>query len=424
MPDERGMGAVEIASGSATFARGPTPAPGGQGPPVEGQQRNIRFDREVKLQRDGQNMEADTAVAYLTPDEKQIRLLELRGQSRIAIDNAVAGGLKDLTGRDIDLKYGADGHSIDRAAISGDGAIVLAGAAEGTGRRITADSIHVSLAPDGSTPIAMSARESVILTLPAERTVPARTIEADVMESTGEAPRGLTQARFTGDVESREAGASFEREASSATLDVALEPGMAGFRDAKFSRGVHFVDGEMTSDAAEARYDLSKGVLELTGSEPGLLRPRVVNARLTIDADAGRHHAGWSRSEAAGDVKSVVHPASKADAAQPGRLPSMFKQDQAGQRHGRRARIRRRRPPSHLSRKRAAVAGRSVAQGRDHRPRRRDGRPDRRERVTTVNVRNVVTAGKKPERKRSISTAAASGTRRPSAEPPTRATLT
>jgi lipopolysaccharide export system protein LptA len=372
---------------------------------VEGEQRIIRFDRDVKLRRDGQNMEADTAVAYLTPDESQIRLMELRGRSRIAIDNAVGGGLKELTGRDIDLTYGADGYSLEQALLTGDGAIVLAGAAENAARRITANSIHVTLAPDGLTPVVMTARESVILTMPAERAVPARTIEADLMESTGEAPRGLTQARFTGDVEYREAGPSINREASAAILDVALEPGMAGFREARFSRRVHFVDGEMTSDAAEGRYDLAKGILELTGSEPGILRPRVVNARLTIDATRVDVTLAGPHLRATGDVKSVVQPTTKADAAQPARLPSMFKPDRPinvtaealdydGAAH--KATYR---GNAQLWQDDQSLKGGTIVLD--------DAKGDltAEDEVTTVNVRNVTGASKKPERKRSISTA-------------------
>jgi LPS export ABC transporter protein LptC len=51
-PDERGAGAAEIASGTAAFAR---------------REKNIRFERDVKLRRDAQLIEADAAVTYITP---------------------------------------------------------------------------------------------------------------------------------------------------------------------------------------------------------------------------------------------------------------------------------------------------------------------------------------------------------------------
>jgi lipopolysaccharide transport protein LptA len=292
----------------------------------------------MTLRRDGQDIEADAATAYLTLDEKQIQLMELRGRSRIAMAKVAAGGLQELTGRDIDLNYADDGQSLEQVTLVGDTAVQLAGGASGAGRKLTADRIDVALAPDGATPVAMTARDSVVLTLPAERTLPERTVESDAMDSKGEPSRGLTQAQFRGNVEYRERSASAAREASAAVLDVALEPGMAGFSDARFSRRVHFVDGEMTSDAAEARYDPGKGVLELSGSEPAVVRPRVVNNRLSVDAARIDIALAGPHVKAVGAVKSVVQPGGKAQrpsekpapagrTATQTRLPSMLRQD-------------------------------------------------------------------------------------------------
>jgi lipopolysaccharide export system protein LptA len=187
----------------------------------------------------------------------------------------------------------------------------------------------------------MAAREDVELILPADRTLPERRIEADSMDATGEPGRGLTRARFTGDVEYHEQSASAAREASAGVLDVALDAGMAGFRDATFSGRVHFIDGGMTSDAANARYDPAKGTLELSGSEPGVPRPRVLNEQLAIDATQIDVTLSGPHLSARGAVKSVVQPAPpRSRAAKPPeagkpsgaaagqtRLPSMFKQD-------------------------------------------------------------------------------------------------
>ena len=349
-PDEHGAGAAEIASGTAAFAR---------------REKNIHFDRDVKLQRGGQWLEADAAVAYLTADEKQIQLMELRGRSRITKEKPAAGGLQEMTGRDMDLKYAADGQALEHAVLRGDGAVVLAGSAlagsalagsaESAGRQITASTIDVSLAPDGATPVALTGRESVVLTLPAEAGVPARTIRSTAMDAKGEPGRGLTQAQFTGDVEFRERGPGnnvnnvgtgetvVDRVARAATLDVALKPAMAGIQDARFSRGVRFfesagegsaVDNRCAAGqssrfqmcAAAIRYDLDKGVLALTGSEPGSVRPRVVNDRIAIDATRIDVTLAGPDVKAAGAVKSVV-AAGRDGAKSDTRLPSMFRQD-------------------------------------------------------------------------------------------------
>jgi lipopolysaccharide export system protein LptA len=334
-PDERGAGMAEITSGTAAFAR---------------REKNIRFERDVKLERDGQLTEADAITAYLTVDEKEIQLMELRGRSRITMAKPAAGGLQELGGRDVDLKYAADGQALEHAVLMGDASILLAGAPDTAGRQIHANTIDVSLAADGTTPIALSARESVVLTLPAERGVPTRTIRAAGMEAKGEPARGLTSAQFTGDVEFREKGGDVDRVARATTLDVVLKPAMAGIQDARFAHSVRFVEGgnDVPADdrcasgrssqfqmcAAAIRYDLDKGVLVLTGSEPGSVKPRVINDRIAIDATRIDVTLAGPDVKATGAVKSVVTAQGNRSARQSGtksdaRLPSMFKQDRA-----------------------------------------------------------------------------------------------
>jgi lipopolysaccharide export system protein LptA len=334
-PDEKGVGAVEIASGSATFPR---------------RDKNVRFERDVKLQRERQTIEGDTAVLFLTDDEKQVRQLEVRGRSRIGMGEAAAGGLQAMSARDMDLHYAADGQALERAVLMGDAAIVVAGEAGASGRQIRAGSIDVMLAMDGATPIGLVATEAVALTLPAAGAVPERVIRSSAMDGKGEPGRGLTRAQFTGNVEFRERGPSLDRVARSATLDVALAPAMAGITDATFTQRVRFFEdgsaGDLADDrcasgrsarfrmcAASIRYDLAKGQLGLTGSEPGFTRPRVVNNRIAIDATRIDVALAGPDVKAAGDVKSVVQVAreSAADSGSPAttatRLPSMFKQD-------------------------------------------------------------------------------------------------
>ena len=331
-PDEVGGGA-EVASGAATFARG---------------ERRVRFDRNVRLQRNRQTVEGDSAVLYLTDDERQIRLLEVRGRSRITMDQPAAGDLKELSARDIDLKYGADGLALEHVVLMGDARIVLAGSASAAGRRIAASAIDVSLAPDGATPVSLTARDAVVLTLPAGGRLPERSIRSAAMDAKGEASRGLDAAQFTGNVEFRERGVDLDRVARSGTLDVTLQPGMADIEDAIFSWRVRFFEdgSELPGDdqcapgrslrlrmcAASIRYDLAKGILELTSSDPASARPRVVNDRIAIDATRINVSLGGPDVKARGAVKSVVQPVPRTDTAgtvlSATRLPSMFKQDQ------------------------------------------------------------------------------------------------
>src|SRR5205807_3174053 len=117
---------------------------------------------------------------------------------------------KALSGADMTLKYGGDGQTLEHAVISGDAAIELAGESASGGRQIVAKTLDITLAADGSTPMALGGREAVQLTFPAEQGMGARTIRAQTMDARGEPGRGLTSARFVGDVDYREDSARGE----------------------------------------------------------------------------------------------------------------------------------------------------------------------------------------------------------------------
>lgn len=312
--DAKGRGAADITAGAAGFAR---------------RDKYVRFERGMKMLREGQIIEAATATAHLTSDERQIDTVELREGSRITSSAAGVGGLQSLTGRDMNLKYRLDGETLEHAVIIGDAVIRMAGVGRGPGRQITASTVDVALEPDGSTPTALIGREAVQLTLPAEAGTPARTIRAANVEAKGEPGRGLTRAQFNGNVQYRERGSAVDRGASSAVLDVVLKPGMSALEEARFSRGVRFVDGRLSAAAAAVRYDLDRGMLELTGSEPGSLVPRVVNDQIAVDATKIDVTLAGPKLQATDSVKSVLQPAKDEAAAKSGvKLPAMLKQNQ------------------------------------------------------------------------------------------------
>ena len=314
--DDHGADAADIAAHRAEIAR---------------RERSMHFTDEVRVLRSGQDVQSDALTAHLTDDEKYIERMELRGHSRITMAKALPGGLQSLGARDMDLTYGADGRTLERAVLLGDAVIFVAGDKGAAGRRIMATTIDIALAPDGATPVSLLAREAVQLMLPAEATLPARTIRSAAMRADGEAGRGLTHARFTGGAEYRERGAGANRVATAATLDVALRPGMSGIDDARFARAVHFTDGGMTAVSAAATYDLSGGTLQLTGSEPGALRPHVVNEQIAVDANQVDITLAGPVMKALGAVKSILQPSKSAgrgagSATEP-KLPALFKQD-------------------------------------------------------------------------------------------------
>ena len=312
-PDRNGGAAAEVASSAATFVR---------------REKNVRFERGLKVQRAGQVIEADAGVAYLTPDEKRIDRLELHGNSRIAGANIGAGGLQRMTGRDVTLQYGSDGQALQHALVDGDAVIQLAGDTKRPGPQITANTVDIGLAPDGSTPTAVVGRGAVTLTFPAEQAGVARTIRAATLDAKGEPGRGLTNAQFNGKVQYRERGGSIDRAVSSGALDVALKPGLSAIEEARFAHAVRFEEGKMATLSAASRYDLDKGLIELTGAEPGVAAPHVVNEQISVDATRIDVTLDGPKIRAVGNVKSVLQPPKKGAQNDDARLPSLLKQDQ------------------------------------------------------------------------------------------------
>lgn len=314
-PNGTDAGPTDISSGTATFLR---------------KDHLMQFARDVRIRRGNQTMEADAAIAKLSEDEKRIESLELHSRARINTVGGAPGSLQNLTGSDVVLTYAADGPSLRRAVVTGDAAVQLAGDAGTAGRQITAKSLDVTMAPDGTTPVALSGRDGVELVLPADATTPARTIRAASLDSTGQPGRGLTRATFTGDVQFRERGGSVDRAARSASLEVAMKPGMAAIDEAQFLHAVRFEEGGLVAQAAAGQYDVAKGTLALTGSEPKFLTPRVVNERIAVDATRIDIVLEGPAVKAAGAVKSTLQPAKNPPGSnkEPTRLPAMLNQDQ------------------------------------------------------------------------------------------------
>src|SRR6185436_13402268 len=224
-PDAKGASAAEITAGSAAFAR---------------REKYIRFERQVRIQRGTQIIEADAAVAYLTDNEDHLETLDLKDHARITSSTTSPGALQALSGRDMNLKYGADGEVLEHALITSEALIQLAGEAGKPGRQIAANVIDIALAPDGSTPVDLAGRDNVMLTFPPEPGPSGRTIRATSLDAKGEPGGGLTRAVFTGNVQYRERGGSVDRSATAQTLDAALKPGLGAIEQANFSHAVRF----------------------------------------------------------------------------------------------------------------------------------------------------------------------------------------
>jgi len=313
--DQAGSGS-DVTSGNAIFAR---------------RDKYLRFERVVRMQRSGQIVEAETAVMYLSPDEKRVETIELHDRARITSATVSPGGLQAMSGGLMNLKYAADGESLEHALVAGEAKIQIAGDAGTLGREIVANTIDIALAPDGSTPTAMLGREAVQLTFPREAGSSGRTIQAANLDAKGEPGKGLTRAVFSGEVRYRERG-EVDRAVNSSTLDVGLKKGMSSIDHARFAGAVRYAGDKMTALAAAAHYDIDNGTLALTGTEPGSLVPHMVNEQIAIDAVSIDVTLAGPRLKAVGNVRSELKPASgggkPGEAANDVKMPSMLKQGQ------------------------------------------------------------------------------------------------
>ena len=310
--DAAGAGATEISSGSAEFSR---------------LDHIVRFTGGMSVTRGGQTITADSGLARLRADDQQLDAVELRGRSSIGSTQAGAGALKGLRGENGDLKYGPDGQTLERAVITGNAIAEIGGGAGRGDRVISAETLDVGVAPDGSTPVSLAARTNVRLTIPAEQGTPARSIEAQALDSQGEQGRGLSRARFAGGVIFREHRSQALRTGRSATLDASLAPGLSDIEDARFTGSVRFEEGALRASAAEARYVLKGETLELRGNEPGLPTPQVIDDRLSVYATRIDVALSGPVVRASGAVKSELRPAPKGR-TDDSRIPSIFKDDQ------------------------------------------------------------------------------------------------
>ncbi len=317
----------------------------------------MRFERTMNVVRGDRTISADTGMAYLTEDGKAIKSLELRGNSRIAMAQPAEGGLQAMGARDMNINFADDGETIQHSVLVGGSAIQMAGSQGKPGRRISGEVVDVTLGEDSAV-TGLLARQHVQLTIPPDGTNPERTIQSEIMEGKGEPGKGLTGATFRQRVQFREARQPNPRLAHANTLAAVLTPD-GGLDDARFGGGTHFVDGTTTASAADARYLVTKGHLELSGKigavasagsgrahhrrrhehRPDVRRPEDAGQRRRAERDEAEQAGGAGRSRGSdgssrsSESRRAVAGAPKAAApAKPAKpepkTPGMLKDDQ------------------------------------------------------------------------------------------------
>jgi LPS export ABC transporter protein LptC len=303
-PDAKGEGALDARAQSAGFAR------------VE---HYIRLTGGGHIQGDGRTAQGDDITIQLTPDEKRIQTMQLRGNSRITgAPNST--GPRGMAARDIDLTYAEDGKALQHASLVEGASVELPAPAGKSGRKISARTVAIDLAPDGSTVTNLQANDQVEVTLPAEGNAFARRITAATLAASGPPPGGVKTATFTGNVEFRETrGAergkqASERVARSQRLVVETQPGFGDIQQADFRGNVRFEDASTVGEAPRGLYRISDDTLQLTPSagDPGP-PPRISDPRMSVEARSLTLTLETRKLLADTNVRSSLHRDGKSD---------------------------------------------------------------------------------------------------------------
>jgi LPS export ABC transporter protein LptC len=361
--NEAGEPAMEFASGRATLDR---------------MQHRLTVDNSVRVVRGEEVIESARAIASLSENDDIVQFLELRGNARV---QGGGGGIDAMSASDIDLDYTDDGQRLEAVRLDGTAAVARKGANDasqqivaesirlqlagdgsshmvlernasvtmieaqgGGGRRIAADGLELDLAGDGTLTRAVG-KEAVRLDLPAGAGMPARSITARMLDGTGKAGQGLTNAVFTGDVIFTEAErgdgpaaggapAAQTRTARAARLEASLASDAV--TSASFTTDVSFEEAGLKACAARLDYQPAKGTLALSG-DTGAGKPIVAEEQTAIEAAAIDVTLDSRRMLAKGSVVTRVgtparcRPAAARPAAQqgPNRMPGLLREGAA-----------------------------------------------------------------------------------------------
>ena len=313
-------------------------------------EKRMRFERNSKIVRGGQTLEADTAALQLTSDEQHVQIVELRGNARIAgtpgdgtAGQAGGSRLRGMRARDITLTYAEDGEKLQQAVLAGGGSLEVSSNDPKAATSISGEFIDLGVEPDGETIRSLTARGSspaslAELRLPAQGTAPPRVIKAQTIEAPtpGTPPKpgaGLTTMRFTGAVEYRETPAppASPRVATSRTLDLVLQPGLGGVDEAKFTGNATLEEGTtLSASAGAARYDVKRGAFEFTENDGKGRPPQVKDAdRATVEAARIVVTPEGRKISAAGTVRTTFHAAKREGGSDPSvRTPGILDEGQ------------------------------------------------------------------------------------------------
>jgi lipopolysaccharide export system protein LptA len=308
-PDAGGKGGARASSKRMTMLRG---------------KKSLLLDEKATIVSETDTLAGDVATLYFTDDEQSIRYLELRGNASVTPVAGGGAGSHDMRADSITLTFHPDGRTLQHATLTTQASLGLdQGAARKT---ITASWIDLYTGPDGRTVTRLDARDRVVVTLPAGKDSPARTIRSPTLSATGTEKDGLTSARFETGVTFEEmtpgrAGAKDIRKATSETLTLALAGGLDAIEKADFRQNVEFTDRDLRARADAAEYREKEGALLLRQAEKGAKRiPNVTDVKVQVDALAIDLNTRTHDLSARGDVRTVTKPDPDRDSKRPSAL--------------------------------------------------------------------------------------------------------
>ena len=283
----------------------------------------MQFDTEARITHGNEIMTGDRATLYLSENEQQFRVIELRGHAAVSPAPGKTSEAPDMRAEDIDLAFYEGTQVLQHAVMNREAVMVLVNA-EGR-RTISGEVINFDTAPDGKTMKGLTATTRVEVRTPAAADVPERVIKAPSLVASGDDRNGLTSAVFSGGVSfvetvraaaGRTAGS---RTGTSQVLVLKLKGQLDAIDQAEFQRDVVFKDGDVHGYGDLGVYFASQGKLTLKpAQETRLARqfPRVVSGDITVDArDVIDVALDTHNLAAKGDVKTVS-TASKKTAGQ------------------------------------------------------------------------------------------------------------
>jgi lipopolysaccharide transport protein LptA len=313
-----GQGALQATAASVGIAR---------------REHYVRLERNGRIEGEGRIAEATDITIRLTDDDARVRMLELRGNSRITGTTASA---QAMSARDIDMTYAEDGRTLQATRLVENAVVQLPGAGAAPGKRIAASTIDMTMGPDGSTLTGLAANEGVQVDIPPEGSAPAKQIRSATLNGAG-AEGGLRNATFAGGVTYAETRAArrnlpaLDRTARSQTLAIDTEPGLGAIQKADFRGNVHFTDGaDFVADAQRGVYDIAADRLDLMPQEglPGPASPSVTDGNVTVAARTIQFGLSSRVMSAETRVGSTIQPQKNRKSAGQGRVPSVLSQDE------------------------------------------------------------------------------------------------